>query len=631
MEVWNMVSKLIKKLVLISLVVVVPAQTIPLSLPSFSSIQNRASQFFSTMKETIKKNKTTVAVAIGSCIATCACALGFKNKKTTSQVALGGFIVTGLSKVYSNWKEAKRQKQQEEREQDEKIAAENRREGEKEAAERIATEYEQEENYRLERDLKESLSQMGQTLEVMRKTEQLERANNRIIPNNFKFFSRKEESHCSRYSQSLQEKRRLEFEKRKIERRIIQGQIQNQRRKNELRKRRREREQERRAGEENESSNLAESFYQVSRSEMSTQYSPLTYSYLQALYNPRSDISLEEVIAQANSYSPQEREKLAKIMPHEIGVETADEIRAFEFIESGYANLAHILQDRVDAIAGYNRVASMPDEEYAEMQSDAKTKEKEEIRQDYLRSITSVVWALYDCALRTGDAFTQGAFNLQNKKLQDFFLHYIIFTNPNHKELGLLGGNCNHPHAYQRISSHLSALSKEQEILQYGIDIRFGENGAARNFLPNNMTHILFIPYNPENNKFILKPEDDCMYNFGEIAQHGVGLVRSKLEGLVGSAVSEKHQRKERIPKEVIDTFNELIDKSSVTNAQQEQYKKEVKAWGIQKIVSLENEFAVDSPMRQYIDELKKEKHAEMRFGREVIFSEEELNLLINV
>jgi len=99
-----MVNKSIKKLILGSLVIVIPAQTMPLAVLSFSSIQNNASQFVSTMKETIRKHKTVVAVAVGSCIATCACAFRLKNQKTTSAVALGGFIATGLSKIYCDWK-----------------------------------------------------------------------------------------------------------------------------------------------------------------------------------------------------------------------------------------------------------------------------------------------------------------------------------------------------------------------------------------------------------------------------------------------------------------------------------------------------------------------------------------------
>ena len=152
------------------------------------------------------------------------------------------------------------------------------------------------------------------------------------------------------------------------------------------------------------------------------------------------------------------------------------------------------------------------------------------------------------------------------------------------------------------------------------------KNGAARNLLPNNMTHILFIPYDPENHKFILKPEDYCMYNFSEIVLHGVGLVRSKWEGLFGPSDNEEHQRKERIPKKVISDFDRLISESGIGEEKQKQYKKEVRVFGIQRIVARAEEFAVNSPIRQHIEELEREyKHADMRFGREIIFTEEEL------
>jgi hypothetical protein len=581
-----LLNKSIKKLILVSLLIVIPAQTMALSWPSFSNIKNNVGQFILNAKQSLKKYSITVAVAVGGCVATCAAALGFKKKENVAAIALGSCVAVYASKIYHQRKEAERiakedakldaalaeqySIEQEEQEQDVKIAEENRHEMKQSVAKKIA-----EHNagfYKL-----------------------LQRPSSR----NLLGIKQKAEPKESTTQDRIQEQqRKLMREKKMVARNA-------------------------------EVSSLTESFYELSRNETKIVTSPLTRSYIQALYYPNT--SLEKIIAQVNSYTPDEREKLAQRMPHEIDAETADEIRAFEFIEHGYANLAHILNNNIDAVSGYNRVARMSDEECTEFQSAAKAQEKEEIRQDYLRSIISVVWALYDCALRTGDAFTQGAFHMQNKKLQDFFLHYIIFVNKDHRQLGLLGGNCNHPHAYQRISSHLSALSKEKEIFQYGIDIRFGENGVSRNFLPNKMTHILFIPYDPEHNKFILKPEDDCMYNVKEIAWHGVGLVRSKLEGLVGSADSENHQRKERIPKKVIQKFDQLITSSGIAREQQEQYKKEIRSWGIQRIVSLENEFAAGSAMYQYINELKQYKHYTMRFGQEVIFSEEELKELISL
>ncbi len=221
-----MVNKSIKKLVLIALLVAIPAQTMPFSLPSFSSIKNSASQFFSTMKETIKNHKTAITVAVGSCIATCACALGFKNKKTTTKVALGGFIATGLSKVYSDWRETRKQEQEKIRKQDEELdaaLAEKARIEQEDAkldaalAEKARLEEERRENARLDavqaaleedarveaalalegkmkkekqnryyaeeqlaRDLEESLFRIRQTLEIKKQIEWLKRANNRI-------------------------------------------------------------------------------------------------------------------------------------------------------------------------------------------------------------------------------------------------------------------------------------------------------------------------------------------------------------------------------------------------------------------------------------------------------------------
>ncbi len=326
---------------------------------------------------------------------------------------------------------------------------------------------------------------------------------------------------------------------------------------------------------------------------------------------------MQDVIKSLNGYSSKEREKFAKSVFGPSDAATEDEIRALEYTREGYKHLFNLLKDNVGEVPGYNKVVNISDEECAEFQSEDKAK----IRKDYLNSLISVIWCLYDCALKTGDAFTQGAFNEQSKNLCDFFLRYITFVNPNHDQLGQLGGNFNHPFVYLRVSTHLKGI---EGINHYGIDIRFDKDGPARNLLPNKMTHILFIPYDLKNHKFILKPEDDCMYNVGEVARHGVGLVLSQ----VGASDSEEHQRKERIPKRIISDFDRLIGESGIDQEEQVQHKEEVRKWGIQKIVNLanENEFAVDSPIRQHIEKLKREyKHTDMRFGREIIFSEEEL------
>jgi len=377
-----------------------------------------------------------------------------------------------------------------------------------------------------------------------------------------------------------------------------------------------------------EQPDLADDFLEVKRN--GVHCSQLTHGYVKALFD--QSISLRDCINQVNDYSSKDREQLAKISFHEIDAVNEDELRAFEYIANGYKNLAHILNGNFDVVSGYDCIVRMSKEESMALQPEkGAAKEKEEIRQSYLSSIISVVWCLYDCALRMGDAFEQGAFNQENKNLYDFFMRYIIFVNRGHEKLGLLGGNCNHPHAYQRISSHLKGLAKGKNIHQYGIDIRFSENEAARNFLPNKMTHLLFIPYGPEDHKFILKPEDDCMYNFSEIFSHGIGLGRSKYETLFGSSDDEKHQRKERIPRKIISDFGKLMNQASIDKDKRVQYEAEVEALGIQRIVSLGGELGAVEPICSYIKQLKKEyNHTGMRFGREVILSKEELKKLVN-
>ncbi len=370
-------------------------------------------------------------------------------------------------------------------------------------------------------------------------------------------------------------------------------------------------------------------FVEVDR-EIGFKCSQLTYGYVKALFN--QNVSLQDYINQANSYSPEDRKKLAKIIVNNVDAEDEDEGRAFEYIENGYKNFAHILNGNFDAVPGYDQVVGMSDEEIVALQSEERAEEKEQIRQSYLSSMVSVVWCLYDCALRTGDAFIQGAFHEKSKNLYNFFLRYISFVNQDYKKMGLFGGNCNHPFAYQRVSTHLEELSKIKDICQYGIDIRFDKNGLACGFLPNKMTHILFIPYDSEDYKLILKPENYCMYNPGEIASHGSGAVRSKWETLAGSSNSEKHYRKERTPKKITSDFAKLMAQGSIDEEKRDQYNAEVKAWGIQRIVSLAaDEFKEDTDIRSYVEELKREYNdTDKRFGREVIFGKAKLKELVN-
>lgn len=213
---------------------------------------------------------------------------------------------------------------------------------------------------------------------------------------------------------------------------------------------------ENRIEEESERSDLSD-FDAIDQQDIEVSCSQLTHGYLNALFN--KDTSLQDYIIQVNNYSSEDRMKLAKALVHGIDAVNGDEVRAFEYIKSGYENLASILNDNFDGVPGYDQVVRMSDGQAAVLQSAKKAK----IRKNYLNSIVSVIWCLYDCALRTGDAFTQGAFNAKSKNLYDFFLRYITFVNPDYKQMGLFGGNCNNPYAYKRVSSHLKYLAKKRK------------------------------------------------------------------------------------------------------------------------------------------------------------------------
>ncbi|NRB21877.1 hypothetical protein HRU45_04000 [Candidatus Dependentiae bacterium] len=385
--------------------------------------------------------------------------------------------------------------------------------------------------------------------------------------------------------------------------------------------------------------------------------SQLTRGYLQSLYLPqqaswpqylqswykKSNIQSKEdyFVAVNKNYSPDEHQALSQVQ--QVGNFAnlhQQSKRAIDYINKGQRYLAALLNGQTKLVPGYAQVISkswvlvgIDKEVIAQAPADT--------RKQYLDSIISVVWALYDNSLNTKNGFSQGAFNMQNRAICNFFYEYIEFVNPGHKKMGLLGGNCNNPYGYQRMSTHLIALSKLKEIYQYGIDIRFEADQDAQPLLPNHMKHILFIPYDGENCGFIVKPEDDCMYQFKDIALHSVGVVRSKTEGLIADKTKEIHQRKERVPKKWIEQFNSLIDSYCPSEnllpgsvGQEPQWKKEdkAKACGVRFMLPTLQELNGEpakpewrNKRAEFVQELNKYNHNHMRFGREIIFTQDEL------
>ncbi len=90
-----LINKSIKKFILLSLLLTLPAQTMSISWPSFSN-----------MEEIFEKNKTLAMVAVYSC--TGLSALCFKIRKNIAAVALGGCAAICLGILLYNRKKAAR-------------------------------------------------------------------------------------------------------------------------------------------------------------------------------------------------------------------------------------------------------------------------------------------------------------------------------------------------------------------------------------------------------------------------------------------------------------------------------------------------------------------------------------------
>ncbi len=83
-----LINRSIKKFILLSLFIALPAQTMSMpSLVSFSSMKESVTQIFSTMSKIFNKHKTTAVVALGSCVAICLGMLLYNRKKAARRIA----------------------------------------------------------------------------------------------------------------------------------------------------------------------------------------------------------------------------------------------------------------------------------------------------------------------------------------------------------------------------------------------------------------------------------------------------------------------------------------------------------------------------------------------------------------
>ena len=270
----------------------------------------------------------------------------------------------------------------------------------------------------------------------------------------------------------------------------------------------------------------------------------------------------------------------------------------------------------------------------------------------YLQDIVDFIWFLYDRALAKGQVFEEGTFIIQDTQhfFYKFLMKYVKMVSPEIKDTlddpardvspGLL--------AYSRQSSHF--MLEQEKFRHYGIDIQFEDDRQGKILLPAQKKHILFGRISDD--LIFIKPERAGL-NFGEITAHAMDLVGAQLRKpwlkyyfktylpktvnatlcyYIGTDDAPNF-RKERIPEELLEKCLTILQSEKLTN---EQIRDLMYIFSTQGIHGIHNEIDFDASymsttqkgsLRAYLEQLRKEgfDHQEIRYGREVIFTYEEL------
>lgn len=182
----------------------------------------------------------------------------------------------------------------------------------------------------------------------------------------------------------------------------------------------------------------------------------------------------------------------------------------------------------------------------------------------------NIIWAIYDIAAKVHHKyFTEGTFVIEDTGLK--LLNYLISLEKEPDG------------TYKRISSHFRGYKNQH----YGLDL---EN------LPCNKHTILFGHLNQDD--IFIKPENHGTKNIADTIEHGKEFIIAqarKIEVLrnLFKLVSDQDPafKKERIPDSMIKEFILLIQKLEPDVETQRLHIQLVKTYGIQKVVSLLQEY----------------------------------------
>lgn len=202
------------------------------------------------------------------------------------------------------------------------------------------------------------------------------------------------------------------------------------------------------------------------------------------------------------------------------------------------------------------------------------TKQKfDDMQKEYLNSIISIVWSLFNKAIEKNQGFTSATTVVKDPgyKLYNFLLEYAKSVNPGlevggNPTLAVASLNC---YAYRRRSTHFPEQQKLSTFDgHFGIDIRYDE-GDLEALLPANKRHVLFgkIIQSGQELTFVKAEEDGVCYR--DAVAHLGSLIKKKTVGKVYAP--GEIARREDVPSSVKDQFKAL--KESVKKNDPKLYK----------------------------------------------------------
>ena len=274
----------------------------------------------------------------------------------------------------------------------------------------------------------------------------------------------------------------------------------------------------------------------------------------------------------------------------------------------------------------------------------------------YLNNIIDLAWFFYSGALAKNQAFEEGTFIIQDAQhtFYNFLMYYVKKVNPDIKDAFtdpelMISHN---PFAYSRASTHFTP--EQRQFRHYGIDIRFGDSSMnlAQALLPAQKTHLMFGHIS--NGLLFIKFE-----NIGiatqSVVNHGAELVVArtrkllpKVEGYFPKSIDDflvnylgmdddPNYRKERVPVAFSEACKQILkSEEKLSQSYVESLIQDISTQGIHRVLyEIEN---TESPLTQAqktglgesLEQLANQglDHQEIRYGREVILTHDELSKL---